>query len=313
MIYDPSTEGALLKLGTWSPLLGVLGILAVQALVSVAIIRYFLTVREGGLPLVDHAGRAGDRLRSPWRSPAYCSSSTAATWPAPPTPSTSSSCPGSSLAVFVIGIGAGRSTSAAAHPERYARIGQFELERLASRPRDRTDRHRQEPSMTAVEDPAVTDRIGASPRTADRATRSPPRRLLRAERRASARPRAVRLRHAERAAQGRAAGLVARGRAAAARGAPRRCTSGASAPRTRRWSRSPTSRWCPGAASRACRRRSWPRSSSPARRSCRPTRAGRRPCASAASRTSRSRWSTRGRRAGPARTTTPPTAASRGR
>jgi amino acid transporter len=43
VIYDPSTEGALLKLGTWSPLLGVLGILAVQALVSVAIIRYFLT------------------------------------------------------------------------------------------------------------------------------------------------------------------------------------------------------------------------------------------------------------------------------
>ncbi len=43
VIYDPSTEGALLKLGTWSPLLGVLGILGVQALVSVAIIRYFLT------------------------------------------------------------------------------------------------------------------------------------------------------------------------------------------------------------------------------------------------------------------------------
>jgi hypothetical protein len=42
-IYDPSTEGALLKLGTWSPLLGVLGILAVQALVCIAIIRYFRT------------------------------------------------------------------------------------------------------------------------------------------------------------------------------------------------------------------------------------------------------------------------------
>jgi amino acid transporter len=42
VIYDPSTEGALLKLGTWSPLLGVLGILAVQGLTSVAIIRYFL-------------------------------------------------------------------------------------------------------------------------------------------------------------------------------------------------------------------------------------------------------------------------------
>jgi amino acid transporter len=43
VLYDPSTEGALLKLGTWAPLLGVLGILAVQALVCVAIIRYFLT------------------------------------------------------------------------------------------------------------------------------------------------------------------------------------------------------------------------------------------------------------------------------
>lgn len=47
-IYDPSTEGALLKLGTWSPLLGVLGILAVQALVCVAIIRYFLTTARDG-------------------------------------------------------------------------------------------------------------------------------------------------------------------------------------------------------------------------------------------------------------------------
>jgi amino acid transporter len=42
-IADTSTLGALLKLGTWSPLLGVLGILAIQALVSFAIIRYFAT------------------------------------------------------------------------------------------------------------------------------------------------------------------------------------------------------------------------------------------------------------------------------
>jgi amino acid transporter len=48
VIYDPSTEGALLKLGTWSPLLGVLGILAVQGLTSVAIIRYFLTTARDG-------------------------------------------------------------------------------------------------------------------------------------------------------------------------------------------------------------------------------------------------------------------------
>jgi amino acid transporter len=42
-LSDTSTLAALLKLGTWSPLLGVLGILAIQALVSFAIIRYFLT------------------------------------------------------------------------------------------------------------------------------------------------------------------------------------------------------------------------------------------------------------------------------
>ncbi|MEA2156327.1 MAG: hypothetical protein QOE11_2467 [Solirubrobacteraceae bacterium] len=47
-IYDPSTEAFFLKLGTWTPLLGVLGILGVQALVSVAIIRYFLTQAKDG-------------------------------------------------------------------------------------------------------------------------------------------------------------------------------------------------------------------------------------------------------------------------
>lgn len=47
-LYDPSTEAAFLKLGTWTPLLGVLGILAVQAIVSVAIIRYFLTRARDG-------------------------------------------------------------------------------------------------------------------------------------------------------------------------------------------------------------------------------------------------------------------------
>ena len=48
VIYDPSTEAALLKLGTWSPLLGVLGILAIQALVSFAIIRFFMTKARDG-------------------------------------------------------------------------------------------------------------------------------------------------------------------------------------------------------------------------------------------------------------------------
>jgi amino acid transporter len=48
LLYDSSTEAALLKLGTWSPLLGVLGILAIQALVSFAIIKFFLTTARDG-------------------------------------------------------------------------------------------------------------------------------------------------------------------------------------------------------------------------------------------------------------------------
>ena len=40
-LYDSSVLGALLVLGTWSPLLGVSCILAIQALVSVSIIVYF--------------------------------------------------------------------------------------------------------------------------------------------------------------------------------------------------------------------------------------------------------------------------------
>jgi amino acid transporter len=42
VVADPSTEATLTKLGTWSPLLGVLGLLSVQALVCFAVIRYFL-------------------------------------------------------------------------------------------------------------------------------------------------------------------------------------------------------------------------------------------------------------------------------
>jgi hypothetical protein len=45
---DSSTEATLTKLGTWSPLLGVLGLLAIQALVSLAVIRYFLVHARDG-------------------------------------------------------------------------------------------------------------------------------------------------------------------------------------------------------------------------------------------------------------------------
>jgi amino acid transporter len=48
VMYDSSTEAALLQLGTWSPLLGVLGILAIQAIVCLAIVRYFLTEARDG-------------------------------------------------------------------------------------------------------------------------------------------------------------------------------------------------------------------------------------------------------------------------
>ena len=60
-IMDSSTEAALLKLGTWTPLLGVLGILAVQGLCSVAIIRFFLTEARDGFHSVQDADRADHR------------------------------------------------------------------------------------------------------------------------------------------------------------------------------------------------------------------------------------------------------------
>ena len=47
-IGNSSDSAALLQLGTWVPLFGVLGILFVQALCSVAIIRYFLTEARDG-------------------------------------------------------------------------------------------------------------------------------------------------------------------------------------------------------------------------------------------------------------------------
>jgi amino acid transporter len=67
VIDDPSPSGALLKLGTWGPLLGVMGLLAIQALVCFAIIRYFLTTGRDHFhpfktfvaPLIGAAGMIG--------------------------------------------------------------------------------------------------------------------------------------------------------------------------------------------------------------------------------------------------------------
>jgi hypothetical protein len=48
LLDDSSTEAALLKLGTYSPLLGVLGILFVQGVCSVAVVKYFMTEARDG-------------------------------------------------------------------------------------------------------------------------------------------------------------------------------------------------------------------------------------------------------------------------
>jgi amino acid transporter len=48
VLDDASTGAALLKLGTYSPLLGVLGILFVQGVCSVAVVRFFLTEARDG-------------------------------------------------------------------------------------------------------------------------------------------------------------------------------------------------------------------------------------------------------------------------
>lgn len=71
VLYDSSAEGALLKLGTWSPLLGVLGILAVQALASAAIIRYFLTTARDGFHWFTTLVAPSSAERR-WSAPAIC-------------------------------------------------------------------------------------------------------------------------------------------------------------------------------------------------------------------------------------------------
>jgi amino acid transporter len=125
VIYDPSNEGALLKLGTWSPLLGVLGILAVQALVSVAIIRYFLTTARDGFrwwstlvaPVLGFAAMTGACTllvvnRYDLAGAGDAAFITLLPWVV--------------LAVFVAGMVVA-AVLRSRDPERYARIGQFEV------------------------------------------------------------------------------------------------------------------------------------------------------------------------------------------
>jgi len=125
VIYDPSTEGALLKLGTWSPLLGVLGILAVQALVSIAIIRYFLTSGKSDFhwwttlvaPLIGFAAMVVACVllvanRGDLSGAADAVYIEILPWVV--------------LVIFVIGMAVAAYLRSSA-PDRYARIGQFEL------------------------------------------------------------------------------------------------------------------------------------------------------------------------------------------
>jgi amino acid transporter len=125
VIYDPSNEGALLKLGTWSPLLGVLGILAVQALVSVAIIRYFLTTARDGFrwwstlvaPVLGFAAMTGACVllvvnRYDLAGAGDAAYITLLPWVV--------------LAVFLGGMAVAM-VLRSRYPSRYARIGQFEV------------------------------------------------------------------------------------------------------------------------------------------------------------------------------------------
>jgi amino acid transporter len=125
VIYDPSNEGALLKLGTWSPLLGVLGILGVQALVSIAIIRYFLTTARDDFrwwstlvaPVLGFAAMAGACALLIVNRYDLAGASDAAYI---------TLLPWVVLAVFAGGLVLGL-VLRSRYPDRYARIGQFEV------------------------------------------------------------------------------------------------------------------------------------------------------------------------------------------
>jgi amino acid transporter len=134
VIYDPSNEGALLKLGTWSPLLGVLGILAVQALVSVAIIRYFLTTARSEFrwwstlvaPVIGFAAMTGACVllvvnRYDLAGAGDAAYITLLPWVV--------------LAVFLAGMVVAV-VLRSRYPSRYSRIGQFEVAESVDAPSD---------------------------------------------------------------------------------------------------------------------------------------------------------------------------------
>jgi amino acid transporter len=61
VLYDDSNIAALAKQGTWIPLMGMFGILIVQALVSFSIIYYFATKAKDGMHMVQDDHRADPR------------------------------------------------------------------------------------------------------------------------------------------------------------------------------------------------------------------------------------------------------------
>ena len=134
VIYDPSNEGALLKLGTWSPLLGVLGILAVQALVSIAIIRYFLTTARSEFrwwstfiaPVLGFAAMVGACVLLVVNRYDLAGAGDAAYIRL---------LPWGVLAVFVAGMAVAM-VLRSRYPRRYSRIGQFEVAESVDAPSD---------------------------------------------------------------------------------------------------------------------------------------------------------------------------------
>ena len=125
MIMDSSTEAALLKLGTWTPLLGVLGILAVQGICSVAIIRFFLTEARDGFhwfktlvaPIVGALAMAGA---------CYLLISNRGVLSGAGDALFIKAIPWVVLVVFAAGHGAGPRPAQSLARRRYAKIGRFE-------------------------------------------------------------------------------------------------------------------------------------------------------------------------------------------
>lgn len=123
-ISYPSTLDSLVKLATWTPLLGVLGILGVQALCCLAIIRYFRTEaidgfhwwKTGLAPALGFVGQAGAMYLLVANRGGLGGAADA---------SFIKFFPWACLAIFAVGLAYGLYLKASA-PTTYAQIGSFE-------------------------------------------------------------------------------------------------------------------------------------------------------------------------------------------